>query len=67
MAAILYQVPVEKQRFTRILCGFFHLGTSKAHKYRVFLRLPFSNSPPEQLYPASCKTARTGEENRFCV
>jgi hypothetical protein len=36
MAAILYQAPVEKYRFSRILCGFFHLGTSKAHKYQVF-------------------------------
>jgi hypothetical protein len=47
MKAILYQVAVEKYRFGRILCGFFHFGTSKVHKCGVFsrwlaVRRPFS-------------------------
>src|SRR5271168_3365715 len=38
MRAWYTMLPVEKQRFSRILCGFFHLGTSKAHKHHVFSR-----------------------------
>jgi hypothetical protein len=42
MEAILSQLAVEKYRFSRILCGFFHLGTSKGHKYQAFLRVACS-------------------------
>jgi hypothetical protein len=54
MGAILYQAPVEKYRFSRILCGFFHLGTSKAHNYRVFWRL----AAPEQSTGAASTSLR---------
>jgi hypothetical protein len=53
MAAILYQLPVEKQRFSRILCGFFHLGTSKAHKNGVFRGCRLISGPAEQLWQDS--------------
>jgi hypothetical protein len=38
---------VEKQRFSRILSGFFELGTLKTHKNRLFCR-PGIKKPPFQ-------------------
>ena len=43
--------PVEKQRWSRILCGFFHLGTSEAPKNGVFSRLPVPCDPAELTWP----------------
>jgi hypothetical protein len=36
---MVYEFAVENQRFPRILCGFFHHGTKKAHKKRPSGRL----------------------------
>jgi hypothetical protein len=48
MADILYQRPVEKQRCSRILCGFLRWCLPKRHKNRGFgrdgaVRTPYSS------------------------
>jgi hypothetical protein len=73
-------IPVEKQRFSRILCGFFHLGTKKAHKYHAFRACPFLRcwfqAGAEQLVlhvimisgapSVSCAICEKRKEKRFC-
>jgi hypothetical protein len=49
MRACYTMLPVEKYGFSPVSCGFFHLGTSKAHKNMVFPRFMLPDDPPEQL------------------
>jgi len=58
--------PVEKHRFSRILCGYFNFGTSKAHKYRLFPRLDL-DEPSSEAGSASFPRPWHAANNRLRV